>query len=416
MKICYNMQCPSCVTDKFQDKLDGSKKMSKQYKYVCLNPIAEVGLEKLTDNYSRTEKFEEADAAFVRSAKMDDMVPGDALLAVARAGAGVNNIPHAEYAKKGIVVFNTPGANANGVKELVIAAMLLASRDIVGGIEWVKENVADPAIGKSAEKAKKAFAGTEIQGKKLGVIGLGAIGQRVANAAIELGMEVYGYDPYLSVDAAWNLDHAVKHCRNVEAIYRACDFITVHVPALESTKGMINADAIAMMKRGVIVINAARDVLVNEKDMLAAIESGKVRRYVSDFPNSTTAGQKGCIVIPHLGASTEEAEDNCAVMAVKEMRDFLENGNIVNSVNYPACSLGIPTKAARVAICHKNVANMIGTFTSILGQAGVNIDAIANKSRGDFAYTLMDTDSPIPPDVIKALESSDAVIRVRVIK
>ena len=310
----------------------------------------------------------------------------------------------------------TPGANANGVKELVIAAMLLASRDIVGGVEWVKANAADPAIGKAAEKAKKAFAGTEIQGKKLGVIGLGAIGQKVANAAIDLGMEVYGYDPYLSVDAAWNLSRAVKHCKNVESIYRDCDFITIHVPALESTKGMINAEALAMMKTGVIVINAARDALVNEKDMLAALESGKVRKYVSDFPNSTTAGRKGCIVIPHLGASTEEAEDNCAVMAVKEMRDFIENGNIVNSVNYPACSLGPANKAGRVAICHKNVANMIGTFTSILGNAGVNIDAIANKSRGDFAYSLIDTDTPVPADVVKALESSDAVIRVRLVK
>jgi len=386
------------------------------YKYNCLNPIADCGLNNLGENYVRTEKFEEADAVFVRSAKMDELVPGANLLAVARAGAGVNNIPHAEYAKKGIVVFNTPGANANGVKELVIAAMLLASRDIVGGIEWVKQNVSDPAINKTAEKAKKAFAGTEIQGKRLGVIGLGAIGQKVANAAIELGMEVFGYDPYLSVDAAWNLDHAVKHCKNVEAIYRACDFITIHVPALPETKGMINADAIAMMKRGVIIINAARDALVNEKDLLAAIESGKVRKYVSDFPNSTTAGQKGCIVIPHLGASTEEAEDNCAIMAVKEMRDYLENGNIVNSVNYPACSLGVANKAGRVAICHKNVANMIGQFTSILGNAKVNIDAIANKSRGDYAYTLIDTDSPIPEDVVKALEASDAVIRARVIK
>ncbi len=386
------------------------------YKYNCLNPIADCGLNNLGENYVRTEKFEEADAVFVRSAKMDELVPGENLLAVARAGAGVNNIPHAEYAKKGIVVFNTPGANANGVKELVIAAMLLASRDIVGGIEWVKENAADPAINKTAEKAKKAFAGTEIQGKRLGVIGLGAIGQKVANAAIELGMEVFGYDPYLSVDAAWNLDHAVKHCKNVEAIYRACDFITIHVPALPETKGMINAEAIAMMKRGVIIVNAARDALVNEKDLLAAIEAGKVRKYVSDFPNSTTAGQKGCIVIPHLGASTEEAEDNCAVMAVKEMRDYLENGNIVNSVNYPACSLGVANKAGRVAICHKNVANMIGQFTSILGNAKVNIDAIANKSRGDYAYTLIDTDSPIPADVVKALEASEAVIRARVIK
>ena len=268
------------------------------------------------------------------------------------------------YAKKGIVVFNTPGANANGVKELVIAAMLLASRDIIGGVEWVKENAADAAINKTAEKAKKAFAGTEIKGKKLGVIGLGAIGQKVANAAVALGMDVMGYDPYLSVDAAWNLNRAVQHCKNVEDIYRVCDFITIHVPALDSTKGMINAESIAMMKTGVIVINAARDALVNEKDMLAALDSGKVRRYVSDFPNSTTAGKKGCIVIPHLGASTEEAEDNCAVMAVKEMRDYLENGNIVNSVNYPACSLGPTNRAGRVAICHKNVANMIGQFTS----------------------------------------------------
>ncbi len=386
------------------------------YKYHCLNPIAECGLKNLGDNYARTENFDEANAVFVRSTKMDEMVPGANLYAIARAGAGVNNIPHAEYAKKGVVVFNTPGANANGVKELVIAAMLLASRDIVGGVEWVKTNVADPAIAKSAEKAKKQFAGTEIMGKKLGVIGLGAIGQKIANAAIDLGMDVLGYDPYLSVEAALRLSNHVTVCKNVEAIYRECDIITVHVPALDSTKGMINADAIGLMKTGVIVINAARDVLVNEKDMLAALESGKVRKYVSDFPNATTAGQKGCLVIPHLGASTEESEDNCAIMAVKEMRDFLENGNIVNSVNYPACSLGIANKAGRLAICHKNVANMIGTFTSILGNAKVNIDAIANKSRGDFAYTLIDTDSLIPADVVKSLEASDAVIRVRVVK
>ena len=392
------------------------KKEKMNYKYTCLNPIADCGLANLPDNYVRTEKFEDADAAFVRSAKMDELVPSPKLVAVARAGAGVNNIPHAEYAKKGIVVFNTPGANANGVKELVIAAMLLASRDIVGGIDWVKANANDPAVNKTAEKAKKAFAGTEIMGKKLGVIGLGAIGQKVANAAVQLGMEVYGYDPYLSVDAAWQLDRSVRHCKNVETIYKDCDFITIHVPALDSTKGMINAEALAMMKTGVIVVNCARDALVNENDMLAALESGKVRRYVTDFPNSTTAGQRGCIVIPHLGASTAEAEDNCAVMAVKEMRDFLENGNIVNSVNYPTCSLGLAVKAGRIAICHKNVANMIGTFTSILGKASVNIDAIANKSRGDFAYTLIDTDSAIPADVVSALEASEAVVRVRVIK
>ena len=386
------------------------------YTYMCLNPIAAVGLNNLTDAYTRTEDFAAADAVFVRSAKMAELTPGANLLAVARAGAGVNNIPHADYAKKGIVVFNTPGANANGVKELVLAAMLLASRDVIGGVEWVKANAADADIAKAAEKAKKAFAGTEILGKKLGVIGLGAIGQKVANAAAALGMEVYGYDPYLSVDAAWNLSRSVRHCKNVEAIYQTSDFITVHVPALESTKGMINAEAIAMMKTGVIVINAARDALVNEKDMLAALASGKVRKYVSDFPNATTAGQKGCLVIPHLGASTEEAEDNCAVMAVKEMRDYLENGNIVNSVNYPACTLGPATKPGRLAILHRNVANMLGTFTSILGNAKVNIDAVANKSRGDFAYTLIDVDTPVSADVVQAIAASEAVIKVRVVK
>ena len=402
-------ECPlSTINSKLKENMN--------YKYNCLNPIAEVGLSKLDERYVRTENFAEADAVFVRSAKMEELVPGENLLAVARAGAGVNNIPHAEYAKKGIVVFNTPGANANGVKELVLAAMLLASRDIVGGIEWVKTNAADPVINKSAEKAKKSFAGTEIMGKKLGVIGLGAIGQKVSNAAEALGMKVYGYDPYLSVEAALHLSSNVTVCKNVETIYKECDFITIHVPALDATKGMINAEAISLMKTGVIVINAARDALVNEKDMLDALAAGKVRKYVSDFPNATTAGQKGCLVIPHLGASTEEAEDNCAVMAAKEIRDYLENGNITNSVNYPACSLGPCTKAGRLAICHKNEANMIGTFTSILGNAKVNIDAIQNKSRGNFAYTLIDVDSPVPTDVVKALEASDAVIRVRVIK
>ena len=381
-------------------------------KYACLNPIADCGLKNLDEKYVRTEKFEEADAVFVRSAKMDELVPGANLLAVARAGAGVNNIPHAEYAKKGIVVFNTPGANANGVKELVIAAMLLASRDIIGGIEWVKENAADQAINKTAEKAKKAFAGTEIMGKTLGVIGLGAIGRKIANTAVDLGMNVIGYDPF----PAKGLKDSIKVVQNPEEIYKSADIITIHVPALDSTKGMINAEAIAMMKNGVIVINAARDVLVNEQDMLAALDSGKVRKYVSDFPNATTAGKKGCIVIPHLGASTEEAEDNCAVMAVQEMRDFIENGNIVNSVNYPACSLGPVAKDGRVAICHKNEPNIIATFTKVFGEAKINIDAIANKSRGDFAYTLIDTDVAVPGEVVKALEACEAVIRVRVVK
>ena len=386
------------------------------WKYICLNPIADCGLRLLPENCTRTDDFAEADVAFVRSAKMDAMEPGGRLIAVARAGAGVNNIPHAAYAAKGVVVFNTPGANANGVKELVLAAMLMASRDITGGIDWVKANAGDPAIAKNAEKAKKAFAGTEIAGKKLGVIGLGAIGRLVANAATGLGMEVYGYDPFLSVESAWDLERSVKHCKNVETVYSTCDMITIHVPALDSTKGMINAEALALMKRGVIIINAARDVLVDESDMIAALESGKVRKYATDVPTPALAGRKDCIVIPHLGASTAESEDNCAVMAAREVRDFLENGNIANSVNYPACTLGPARKAGRIAICHRNVANMIGTFSSILGAAGGNIDSFANKSRGDFAYSLIDTDAAVPPQVVDALAASDAVMRVRVVK
>ena len=387
-----------------------------KYTYACLNPIAECGLKGLGDQYERTESLDAAEAIFVRSAKMHDLALGANVLAVARAGAGVNNIPHADLAKKGIVVFNTPGANANAVKELVIAAMLLASRDLVGGIEWVKANADDADIAAHAEKAKKSFAGTEIAGKALGVIGLGAIGQKVANAAVDLGLEVYGYDPYLSVEAALRLSSRVHVCKNVESLYKACDILTLHVPALDSTKGMIDAEALSLMKTGVVLINAARDLLVREDDLLAALESGKVRRYVTDFPNATVAGQKGCLVIPHLGASTEEAEDNCAVMAVKEMRDFLENGNIANSVNYPACSLGAAVKPGRLAICHRNVANQLGHFTSILGSAGVNIDAIANKSRGEMAYTLIDTDTPIPPQVADALAKCEDVLRVRVVK
>ena len=316
------------------------------FKYHCLNPIAEVGLEKFSDQYVKTEDVNEADGILVRSAAMHDMELPDNLLAIARAGAGVNNIPLDKCAEKGIVVFNTPGANANGVKELVIAGMLLASRDIVGGIEWVKDNQADENISKTAEKAKKNFAGTEIQNKKLGIIGLGAIGVKVANVAKHLGMEVYGYDPYVSVDAAWNLSRDVKHVLNVEEIYEQCDIITIHVPLMDATKGMINKEAIDKMKDGVILLNFARDLLMDEKAVLDGIKSGKVRKYVSDFPNPTTAGQDGCIVIPHLGASTEESEDNCAVMAVKEMKDYLENGNIINSVNSVSYThLTLPTKA-----------------------------------------------------------------------
>jgi D-3-phosphoglycerate dehydrogenase len=386
------------------------------YLYNCLNNISDVGLDLFSHDYKETDASDDADVILVRSAKMHEMEFSDKLVAIARAGAGTNNIPLEKCAEKGIVVFNTPGANANAVKELVLTGMLLASRDIIGGNKWVSENKDNADIAKDMEKAKKSFAGTEIAGKKLGVIGLGAIGIRVANAALALGMDVYGYDPYLSIGAAWDLSRDVHHISSVDDIYRQCDFITVHVPLLDSTKEMINKDAISKMKDGVVILNFARDLLVDEKAVLEGINSGKIKRYVSDFPNPVTAGQKGVILTPHLGASTEEAEDNCAVMAVKEMRDFLENGNIANSVNYPACSLGPVRRAGRVAICHKNVANMIGQFTSILGNAGVNIDSIANKSRGDFAYTLIDTDSAIPAEVVAALQKSDAVIRVRVIK
>ena len=386
------------------------------FKINCLNPIADVGLKNFSEQYQITADINEADGVLVRSASMHDMEIPEGLLAVARAGAGVNNIPLDKCAEKGVVVFNTPGANANGVKELVLAGMLLAARDVVGGIEWVKASADNADIAKAAEKEKKNFAGTEIMGKKLGVIGLGAIGVKVANAAVALGMEVYGYDPYLSVNAAWNLSRSVKHVLNVDDIYAECDYITIHVPLMDSTKGMINAVSIAKMKEGVILLNFARDLLANEKDVLEGLASGKIARYVSDFPNPTTAGQKGCIVIPHLGASTEESEDNCAVMAVAEMMDYLENGNIRNSVNYPACDMGVCTKAGRVAIFHRNIANMITQFTAEFGAKGINISELTNKSRGDVAYTMIDVESTPTGEIIEALEKIDGVFRVRIVK
>ena len=386
------------------------------FKYHCLNPIAEVGLAKFSDQYVKTDDVNEADGILVRSAAMHDMEFPDSLLAIARAGAGVNNIPLDKCAEKGIVVFNTPGANANGVKELAIAGMLLAARDVVGGIEWVKENQADENVGKNAEKAKKNFAGTEIEGKKLGIVGLGAIGVRVANAAKHLGMEVYGYDPYVSVDAAWNLSRDVRHVLNVEEIYAECDYITIHVPLMDSTKGMIGREAIDQMKDGVILLNFARDLLVDEKAVLDGIKSGRIRKYVSDFPNAVTAGQEGCIVIPHLGASTEESEDNCAVMAVKELKNYLENGNIVNSVNYPGCDMGVCAQAGRVAIFHKNIANMITKFTACFGDIGINITDMTNKSKGEVAYTMLDIEEPASEEIIRKLQSIEGVFRVRVVK
>ena len=386
------------------------------FKYHCLNPIAEIGLEKFSDKYVKTDQVEEADGILVRSAAMHDMELSENLLAIARAGAGVNNIPLDKCAEKGIVVFNTPGANANGVKELVIAGMLLAARDVVGGIEWVKKNQNDENVGKTAEKAKKNYAGTEIEGKKLGIVGLGAIGVKVANVAKHLGMEVYGYDPYVSVDAAWNLSRDVKHVLNVEEIYAECDYITIHVPLMDSTKGMINREAIDQMKDGVILLNFARDLLVDEKAVLEGIKSGKIRKYVSDFPNAVTAGQDGCIVIPHLGASTEESEDNCAVMAVKELKNYLENGNIVNSVNYPNCDMGVCAQAGRIAIFHKNIANMITKFTACFGDNGINITDMTNKSKGEVAYTMIDIETHASEEIIRKLQSVDGVFRVRVVK
>jgi D-3-phosphoglycerate dehydrogenase len=386
------------------------------FKYLCLNPISKVGTEKFSKDYAQTENIVEADGILVRSAAMHDMELPDNLLAVARAGAGVNNIPLDKCAEKGIVVFNTPGANANGVKELVIAGMLLASRDVIGGIEWVIENQDKEDIAKAAEKAKKNFAGTEVRDKKLGIIGLGAIGVKVANVAKYLGMEVYGYDPYVSVDAAWNLNRDVKHALNVDEIYENCDIITIHVPLMDATKGMINKEAIEKMKDGVILLNFARDLLVDEKAVLDGIAAGKVRKYVSDFPNPVTAGKEGCIVIPHLGASTEESEDNCAKMAVEELMDYLENGNIINSVNYPKCDMGICTQAGRVAIFHKNIANMITKFTACFGDNGINISDMTNKSKGEVAYTMLDIETPASEDIIQTLSSIPGVFRVRVIK
>ena len=382
----------------------------------CLNPISKVGLDRLTADYKVTDNINDAEGVLVRSASMHEMDLPENLLAVARAGAGVNNIPLDKCAQKGIVVFNTPGANANGVKELVIAGMLLAARDVVGGIEWVKASKDNADIAKAAEKEKKKFAGTEVMGKKLGVIGLGAIGVKVANTAVSLGMEVYGYDPYVSVNAAWNLSRSVKHVMNVEEIYADCDYITIHVPLLDSTKKMINKEAFDKMKDGVVLLNFARDLLVDEDALIEALNSGKVKKYVTDFANHTVAGHEGILVTPHLGASTEESEENCAVMAVKEVRDFLENGNIKNSVNFPNCDMGTCVAVGRIAITHKNIPNMISQLTKILGAEGLNIADMTNKSKGEYAYTLIDLESAASAEALDALKAIEGVSKVRVVK
>ena len=386
------------------------------FKYTCLNPIADVGLNNLTDEYTKTDDFAEADAVLVRSAAMHDMELSDNLCAVARAGAGVNNIPLDKCADKGIVVFNTPGANANGVKELFVTGMLLAARDVVGGIEWAKENADNENISKDMEKAKKQFAGTELMGKKIGVIGLGAIGVLVANVANRMKMDVYGVDPFLSVNNALSLSRDVKIVKSYEEIYKNCDYITIHVPLLEDTKVMLNKEAFDKMKDGVVILNMARDTLVNDDDMKAALESGKVAKYVTDFPNPAVMKMPNVIATPHLGASTAESEDNCAVMAVDEIRNYMENGNIVNSVNYPNCDAGVCDTKGRITVCHKNVPAMLNRITNVFSEANINIAHMTNKSRGDYAYCIFDIDSESSADVADKLSAVDGVLKVRIIK
>lgn len=386
------------------------------FNYTCLNPIANIGLNLLTDDYKKVDDLKDAQAVLVRSAAMHDLELPAGLCTVARAGAGVNNIPLDKCADAGIVVFNTPGANANGVKELVFAGMFLAARDVVGGIEWVKSEEGNADIAKAAEKQKKAFAGSELAGKKLGVIGLGAIGVKVANAATHMDMDVYGYDPYISVNAAWNLSRSVKHVNAVEDIYKECDYITIHVPLLDSTKKMINKEALEMMKDTTVILNFARDLLVDEDAVVAALAEGKIGKYVTDFPNPTTVGKAGCIVTPHIGASTEESEDNCAVMAVEEIRDFLENGNITHSVNFPDCNMGTCETQGRVLLLHKNIKGIISRYTTVLGDANINISNMTNKSRGDYACTLIDIDAPATKDVVAQLHAIEGVLKTRVVK
>ena len=386
------------------------------FKYTCLNPIADIGLNNLTDEYTKTDDFAEADAVLVRSAAMHDMELSDNLCAVARAGAGVNNIPLDKCADKGIVVFNTPGANANGVKELFVTGMLLAARDVVGGINWAKENADNENISKDMEKAKKQFAGTELMGKKIGVIGLGAIGVLVANVANRMKMDVYGVDPFLSVNNALSLSRDVKIVKSYEEIYKNCDYITIHVPLLEDTKGMLNKEAFDKMKDGVVILNMARDTLVNDDDMKAALESGKVAKYVTDFPNPAVMKMPNVIATPHLGASTAESEDNCAVMAVDEIRNYMENGNIINSVNYPNCDAGVCDTKGRITVCHKNVPAMLNRITNVFSEANINIAHMTNKSRGDYAYCVFDIDSESSKEVADKLSAIDGVLKVRVVK
>ena len=381
---------------------------------ICtLNKIAACGTDRLGADYTVTEELEGAAGVLVRSAAMHDMPLPESLLGIARAGAGVNNIPIDTCSEAGIVVFNTPGANANAVKELVLAGLFLSSRNVVGGVNWAATLKGEgEAVGKLVEKGKSTFAGPEILGKKLGVIGLGAIGVLVANAAVALGMEVYGYDPYLSVDAAWKLSRHIEHATTLEEIYAECDYITVHVPLLPSTKGMLGEAAFAAMKDGVRVLNFSRAGLVDSDAMLAALASGKVASYVVDFPTDEMLGVENVVAIPHLGASTPESEDNCAVMAADQLRDYLENGNITNSVNYP--DVKVPRVGdVRVCVLHRNVPNMLAQISAVLSATGVNIESMTNKSKKDYAYTVLDIIGSVADDVVGVIRSIDGVIRVR---
>lgn len=386
------------------------------FKYKCLNPIADIGLENFTDSYEKTDEMAEAQAVLVRSASMHDMELPDNLLAVARAGAGYNNIPIDKCADKGIVVFNTPGANANGVKELFVAGMLLAARDIKGGIDWVNENKDNENISKDMEKAKKQFAGTELMGKKMGVIGLGAIGVLAANVANRMKMEVYGVDPFLSVKNALSLSRDIKIVKTYDEIYKECDYITIHVPLLDKTKGMLNKEAFDKMKDGVVILNMARDTLVNDEDMKEALESGKIAKYVTDFPNPAVMKMPNVIATPHLGASTAESEDNCAVMAVDELRNYLENGNIINSVNFPICDAGECSSEGRITVAHKNMPGMLSHLTNVFSEAGINIPHMTNKSRGNYSYCVFDIDSVSTEELAAKLDSIDGVLKTRIIK
>lgn len=386
-------------------------------KIQLLNKIAKCGTDIFGSVYSVGESVENPDAIMVRSAAMHDMEFGSNLKAIARAGAGVNNIPLDKCAENGIVVFNTPGANANGVKELVLCGMLLACRDVVGGIEWVRANADDETIAKRVEKEKSKFAGSEVAGKTLGIIGLGAIGGPLANAAVSLGMNVLGCDPYMSVDAAWKLSRSVHKADTREEIFAKSDFISLHTPLIDNadpkvgTKHMINKETIAMMKDGVVILNFARDALVNDDDLEEALKSGKVRKYVTDFPNARTAGMEGVIAIPHLGASTEESEDNCAMMAAHELVDYLESGNIKNSVNYP--SVEMPhNDGTRLVILHRNIPNMISHISSTLADNSINIENLVSRSKNDYAVTLVDVLSEVTEATVGTIQSMDGIIRV----